>query len=50
MQNIGCKTAFMPLTDTGQPSSDDELTGDFGNEFEAISIGDDGWFRLLAEN
>src|SRR5450759_1471128 len=32
----------------GIPSAGDELTGDFGNELEAISIGDCGLFRLLA--
>lgn len=34
----------------GVTSSGDELTGDFGNEREAISIGDGGLFRRLAEN
>ena len=34
----------------GATSPGDEVTGDFGNKLEAISIGDDGWFRLLAEN
>src|ERR1019366_4130581 len=32
----------------GITSPGDELTGDFGNELEAISIGDCGLFRLLA--
>jgi hypothetical protein len=34
----------------GTTSPGDELTGDFGNELEAISIGDGGLFRLLADN
>jgi hypothetical protein len=33
----------------GTSSHSDELTGDFGNEPEAISIGDHGLSRLLAE-
>jgi hypothetical protein len=33
----------------GTSSHSDELTGDFGNEPEAISIGDHGLCRLLAE-
>src|ERR1035437_10282012 len=32
----------------GITSPGDELTGDFGNELEAISIGDCGLFRLMA--
>ena len=32
----------------GIPSPGDELTGNFGNELEAISISDCGLFRLLA--
>ena len=32
----------------GITSPGDELTGDFGNELEAISIGNCGLFRLLA--
>jgi hypothetical protein len=35
---------------TGTSSHSDELTGDFGNEPEAISIGDRSQLRLLAEN
>jgi hypothetical protein len=34
----------------GTSSHDDELTGDFGNEPEAISIGDFGLFRPPAGN
>jgi hypothetical protein len=34
----------------GTTSPGGELTGDFGNKLEAISIGDGGLFRLLAEN
>ena len=34
----------------GTASPGDELTGDFGNRLEAVSIGDRGLFRLLAGN
>ena len=42
-----CKRDFR-INIWGITSPGDELTGDFGNELEAISIGDCGLFRLLA--
>src|ERR1035437_3427223 len=43
-----CRRGFR-INMLGTSSHSDELTGDFGNEPEAISIGDHGLSRLLAE-
>src|SRR5260370_10236454 len=58
-----CKSLFAPLIANfsscrrgfrvnmwGTSSPGDKLTGDFGNEPDAISISDRGLFRLLAGN
>jgi hypothetical protein len=44
-----CRSDFR-INMRGTLSPDDKLTGDFGNELEAISIGDCGSFHLLAGN
>src|SRR5471030_323798 len=46
--SLGCRCVFR-INIWGTSSHSDELTGDFGNEPEAISIGDHGLSRLLAE-
>ena len=46
--SLGCRCVFR-INIWGTSSHSDELTGDFGNEPEAISIGDRGLSRLLAE-
>jgi len=43
----GCRRGFR-VNMWGTSSHGDELTGNFANEFDAISIDDRGLFRLLA--